>query len=247
MKYIGVVAIIVSFFVGISLAQEITVVTEEWPPFNYTENGKVIGIATEVVEAVFAKAQLSAPIKVYPWARAYHMALIDANVVIYTIARIPEREPLFHWIGPITPTTKERLYKLRSRSDIVLTSLEDAKKYQIGVLRAGMAHQLLLTKGFEENMQIQAVPLQDRNIKKLFAGRIDLIAISDVMLPPEMKKIGESMDALEETSVVLSEVDSYMAFSKSTPIEVVERVRTAFRQVKATGLIEQVSAKYLTK
>lgn len=226
-----------------SVAQEISVVTEEWPPFNYTENGKVIGLSTEVVEAVFAHAQIPVKITVYPWARAYNLALEDANVAIYTIGRTPERESLFHWIGPITPRAKEALYKLKTRSDIVIATIEDLKQYHIGVIRQEIVHQILSAQGFEDGTQVQAVPTQEQNIKKLFAGRIDLLGSLDLVLAVEMKKAGLTMNELAE-AFVLTEGPGYLAFSKATPIEVVERVRAAFEYVNAQGLIKQVTDKY---
>lgn len=44
---------------GTARAESLTIVTEEMPPFNYTENGNVTGMATEVVRAVLDRAALS--------------------------------------------------------------------------------------------------------------------------------------------------------------------------------------------
>ncbi len=55
-------------------AQSIQIVTEEFPPHNYTQLGRVTGMSTEVVLAVFAEMNVPAEIKIYPWARAYEMA-----------------------------------------------------------------------------------------------------------------------------------------------------------------------------
>jgi hypothetical protein len=52
-------------------ATDITVVTENWPPFQEVINGCVDGVATQIVRAVLEEADLTASFGIYPWARAY--------------------------------------------------------------------------------------------------------------------------------------------------------------------------------
>nr|BFE97768.1 hypothetical protein GCM10020185_83040 [Pseudomonas brassicacearum subsp. brassicacearum] len=71
------------------------IVTEELPPYNMTQNGRMTGMSTEVVQAVLKEVGMDAPIHSMPWARAYELALNESNVLIYSIVRTPAREPLF--------------------------------------------------------------------------------------------------------------------------------------------------------
>ena len=75
----------VTFFLGMvicciisttSFAEEITIVTENFPPFNYEEptTGKIAGLGTEIVQAVLEEVSVQANIMLLPWARAYKMA-----------------------------------------------------------------------------------------------------------------------------------------------------------------------------
>ena len=47
-------------------AQTLKVVTSDFPPFQFESGGKVIGITTEIVEAVVKNAGFSIDIKSYP-------------------------------------------------------------------------------------------------------------------------------------------------------------------------------------
>lgn len=82
-------------------AEEITAVTEDYPPYNYEENGKVTGLSTEIVKATLDEAEIKYSIKTYPWSRAIEMAENGENVLIFTITRNKERERNFKWVGPI--------------------------------------------------------------------------------------------------------------------------------------------------
>ncbi|MDX7833812.1 hypothetical protein SJS03_21745, partial [Aeromonas dhakensis] len=57
-------------------------------------------------------------IQLLPWARAYQMAQYDPNTVIFSMIRLPEREALFHWVGPIGPRVT-RVYRRAKRDDVV--------------------------------------------------------------------------------------------------------------------------------
>ncbi|MCB1974474.1 MAG: hypothetical protein KDE65_08450, partial [Burkholderiaceae bacterium] len=72
-----------------SQAQPIRAVTET-TPYTYIEGDKVVGTATEVVELTLQRAGLKDySVHLYPWARAYDMALKEPGVLIFLIARTP--------------------------------------------------------------------------------------------------------------------------------------------------------------
>ncbi|MFC6476827.1 hypothetical protein ACFQDN_09900 [Pseudomonas asuensis] len=83
------------------MAEPIQVVTEE-SQFITLRNGRIGGAATEVVELTLNRAgQTDYKINLYPWARAYDIATNQPNVLIYLVARTPEREALFKWVGRV--------------------------------------------------------------------------------------------------------------------------------------------------
>ena len=77
-------------------AQTVQVVTET-TLFVFMQDGKIAGPATEVVKKTLQLAGINDyRLNIYPWARAYDMALNEPNVLIYLVARTPERETRFH-------------------------------------------------------------------------------------------------------------------------------------------------------
>ena len=79
-------------------------VTEEYPPFNFTADGKRQGIATDTLVEMLKLAgsnQTRADIAFLPWARAYNLAVNKQNVLLYSTTRTEAREKLFKWVGPI--------------------------------------------------------------------------------------------------------------------------------------------------
>ncbi len=216
------------------------VVTEHSPPLQYAEGGKVFGPAVDIVEAVLREAGLAWRIQAMPWARAYKTATTQPDVLIFSISRTREREPLFTWVGPIVPI-RYGLYALRSRQDIVVGSLEDAKRYLTGVVNQDVRHQYLLGQGFPEGKQSGLFPVSDQelNYRMLFAGRIDLIAMGNLACLSgrvECSKLRKVVD--------LEALDSglYMAFSRGSHPGWVDRVRSAFASLRDSGALQKLQA-----
>ncbi len=215
-------------------AQALQVVTED-TSYSYLENGDVGGPATRVVRAVLERAGIrDYQLNLYPWARAYEMATSQANVLIYLIARTPEREQRFKWAAELLQI-RYHLYKLAERTDVVVSSLDDARRYSIGVVRQDVRQQYLRRKGFR---QLIVSAGNEENFQKLIAGRIDLIPLP----PSDMLKLCEKtrFDCKRLQRVLtLDELGTglYMAFSKTTADELVARVAAAYEALRAEGRV----------
>lgn len=230
----------------LSAAPQLTVVTEYLPPLNYQDGDKVRGIATEIVAATLRIAGLDAVPRVYPWARAISMAEQQENVLIYCIARIPEREKRFQWIGPLFPFS-ESIYKLSRRQDIQLATLEQAKQYQIGVIRGYAVHEMLKREGFVDNVHLQLAKDQGQNLRKLFSGKTDLLVGSALDLRWRLQRhpeIGSFDDLSRALYLEKSFTHVYMAFGLKTRPEIVARIRHAFEQIQADGTLDQILGRY---
>lgn len=111
---------------------QITYMTEDYPPDNFVRNGTLTGYSVDLLKALWKKMGCpEQPIQVLPWARGYHNALEMPNHMLFTMARTPEREKLFHWVGPIY-RTQIALIGLADRG-LTLTKLGDAQAYVTAV------------------------------------------------------------------------------------------------------------------
>ncbi|NQZ11681.1 MAG: transporter substrate-binding domain-containing protein, partial [Algicola sp.] len=169
----------------------ILITTEHWPPNNYlSKQGKIIGKATEKVRKIFEKAGLHFTIKLYPWARAYHLAMNEPNTAVYSIVRSTQREALFQWVCPLIKQQPLYFVHLTKRKDIVLDQLTDAKKYLIATTRNEFDHQFLLQNGFVEGQHFELTADDQTNIKMLLIGRTDLFISSEQTIARNISQHG---------------------------------------------------------
>ncbi len=235
-------ALCLSLISSLINAEDLQVVSEDFPPFNFQQDGVTKGLASEVVTAVLKEAKLSANVNFYPWARAYMLALHQRNHLIYSIARIPEREELFYWVGSISPY-QTSFYKLKSRSDIKINSLEDAKRYLIGVSLADVTTVYLQEKGFS---RLQMVPDDTQNLHKLTAGRVDIIAYEENSFLHKVREQNLNPQDYERVFRVQDLTDElYMALSRNSDLMLFTKLRKSLKRIKENGVYEGIHQRYL--
>lgn len=226
---------------------EIRIVTEELPPYNMTQGGRITGISTEVVQAVLKEVGMSAPIQSMPWARAYDTALNLENVLIYSITRTPQREKLFKWVGDIAPM--HWYLFARAGSSIRLASLDDARKYQIAAVKEDAGEQYLLFQGFVAGKNLQSSNKYQYNYDKLKNGRADLWISLELNALHLIREAGEEPERTVVRALSLPELDGEnglnMAFSLKTPDALVERFRKALQSVHRNGTYDAILKKWL--
>ncbi|WP_319521945.1 transporter substrate-binding domain-containing protein [uncultured Desulfosarcina sp.] len=242
MKFLLGIIVCIFGMTYLAEAQELTVLTTTWAPYSYEENGNITGLATKIVRAVLKKAEISADINHYPWKRAIITAGDEKNILIYPLIRTPERETNFVWVAPVF-NAEICLFRLKKRKDIVLTSLGDAKKYTIGVLRGAAMHQHLLSRGFEDGKQLVVLGSNRKIAELLFRERIDLAADNPLVLSYETKQLGYPIHESEKV-LQLFEDEAYMAFGKGSSNDYVNRLKEAFEDLRADGTLEAIYKKY---
>jgi polar amino acid transport system substrate-binding protein len=230
-------------------AAGLRVVTEEYPPYNYTEGGRLTGLATEVVRAVLAKVGVEAEFSVDEWQRSYDIALAEPNVLIYSIGRSAEREDLFKWVGDVAPPSRIFLFALTHRVErrqIRVASLDDARAYRIGTVAGDFRERYLVGEGFTVGRELVRGANVHVNMSDLFKAKVDLTPLPDLVGFTLARRMG--LDPLALTTVLeltgIPPGANQMAFSRQTPDELVERFRAALAQVRSDGTYDRIVASY---
>ena len=224
------------------LSAELTILTENLPPLNYLQDGVLVGPSVEIVREIQRRVGSHEEIKVYPWARAYKMALEEENVVLFGTTYTKERQDKFKWVGPLA--TKRDILVAKKGSGIKINSLEDAKKVKrIGTLRDDTRGRLLKRLGFTN---LEPVSDEQKNAKKLVLGRIDLWTYKKPGLKTVCELAGVDYNEIEEV-YHLRKSDLMIAFSKKTSDSIVERWKHAFDEMLADGTIMKIRKKWNAK
>ena len=230
-----------------------SIVTENFPPYNYIKGDKLTGISTEIIQNILEKTGMTdeVSIKLLPWEEAYNQALNDSNTIIYSLTRIPQREDSFKWVGPIATNYWYLFAKKQDKEEsmlekaVTITNLDQAKdsKYKIGVQKDGAISTYLLDKGFK-NLVPEVTNVE--NAKNLISGKIQLWGASELVASSIMRQIGETPYILEKVFTVRKK-DLYIGFNIDVSDEVVQKFQKALDQMKTDGTYDMILNEYYTK
>jgi polar amino acid transport system substrate-binding protein len=226
-----IVLLITNIIVQTAFADDkILVVTESWYPYNYLDKtGGIVGKSTEVVKAVLDDTGLDYAIEMNPWSRAFNIASSQANVLIYSILRTPDRENFFHWICPISILEQHKVYKLSSRMDVDVNTEQEIKKYTTGVTDNTFLHKYMSNLGFVDGENLQVNSDDSVSIKMFLAGRIDLLVSLESSMMRTLIQKGLDTSIVSPLFTLPGKIypPNCMALSKQTPINVVNKIRQA--------------------
>ncbi|MEJ1297303.1 MAG: ABC transporter substrate-binding protein [Candidatus Sedimenticola sp. (ex Thyasira tokunagai)] len=239
MKNLHSLGILASLLVGILFSsanvmadpfKNLTFLTENYAPYNYSKDGKLQGISIGLMLRIFKRAGSSKTvndIQLLPWARAYRLAQDKKNTVLFVMTRTKSRENMFKWVGPITPTTIAVIAKKSLRAKI--DNFTDLNKYKIGAIRDDIG-ELLLKKNGLSSSNIHLTNSSVSTAKMLASGRIDMWAYESQVALWNLMEIGENSDDYE-VLYLLEESMLYIALQKDTDDTVVTSMQEALDAV----------------
>lgn len=135
---------------SLALAQDpdnILYMTENYPPYNFVENGQLKGISVDLMVLMLEKLgskKTREDIRIFPWPRGYQGVLNRPNTSLFAMTRTEEREKLFNWVGPFY-AEKIVLIARKSRQ-IKISSIKDLVRYKIGVVSKDVGELVLAEK-----------------------------------------------------------------------------------------------------
>ncbi|MBI1834983.1 MAG: transporter substrate-binding domain-containing protein [Burkholderiales bacterium] len=210
---------------GHSHAQTLSIYCEEDRPLQfYDQDHQLTGLGVDVLQEIQKRVGNKDKIQVVPWSRGMSKLNHDPNTILMTMARTPEREALYQWIGPIA-SVEYALYG-KADSELKIDNIEDAKKiHLIGVYRDDIRDQTLTRLGFNN---LDRASSNISSFKKLMIA--SGYQVSDVKLIFPLFKSG-----------------LYFGVSKATNPTIVSKWNRALNDIKSDKTFLKIQRKYFTE
>ncbi len=243
MKFFLKVIFALAILSSLIKADDIKLMTEIFSPYQFKDSmdGHLIGISTEIVQAIQKEIGDESNIKLYPWVRGNKILDKKKNSALFSMMRTSSREDKYKWVGPLDKM--EMVFFKKKGSNITLTSLEDARKVKsIGVTKKVANYEILHAKGFK-NLDVVGGS-DDKNIKKLLKGRIDLWPYVKAAGLYNAKKLGQEGMIVPIPNVVLAKGDLYIAFNKQTDDSIINKWQNALDKLVKNGTVAKIKARY---
>lgn len=221
-------------------AQHLRVYTEINAPLQYLgEDGKLTGLAVDVVKEIQRRVGNTDPIELVPWARGYVELETLPDVALFATARTAQRNELFKWVGPFDETAFCLFVKADSR--ITLKDLAEAKSLRaIGVYTNDVRDLYLTKEGFRN---LERTVDNVANVKKLISGRIDAFASAEVSIEELARSAGHKREDMR-VALTFLKVQQFIAFSRKTPDATVKAWSEAFEAMRKDHTFERIFRAY---
>jgi len=205
--------------------------TEEYPPWNYEENGQAKGVSVDLLtEAALLSGIVikKDDITVMPWSEAYSNVLNNEGSAVFATVKLPEREDKFKWAGPIGTEIKSVFSK--RDSGITIENEKDLNGYKIAVVKDDAAADELTNAGYDSKSLIVTNDPEEM-VMAVMNSEADLFCYGEDAAKYYSAEITGSYDFFE-TVYMLEEYGLYYAFSIDTPDEYVNKIQSGIDSLK---------------
>jgi len=227
------------------MSEPLQLVTLQYPPYEYQENGQIKGVVIDLVTEIFDRMDVSIEIFVLPWARAIRNIEQGSADAIFTAYKTPEREKFADYsIEVLMPQVVSLfirkgegikfdgdLNKLNSKSFGVVNKVSYGKKIDHAIQNGVLASIQLANSG-------------ELNMKKLLAKRIDILVSNKYGAWDTLKKLNKQNE-VEELIPEVQNVPSYIAFSKARKLSHIrDKFDVILKRMKQDGSYENIIQDY---
>ncbi|WP_306294388.1 ABC transporter substrate-binding protein [Shewanella sp. Scap07] len=232
--------IIVSLIIAghsVATAASLRLLTEEWAPMSYEQDGLPHGYMIELVNLLKTEFTLppSQNIEILPWARGYAIAQSSSDVMLFATSINDERLQMFDFVGPVATTN---IYLYTSADDpIMLNSVEDIPATDtVGVYRDSIGEGILEKV---DGLELLVASFPHQSARQLVRKRVRFWSQADVAVEMLLKEIGSDISQIKPV-LKLSQIELYFAFSRGTDKQVIEAWYQALLAVQQSGQFDEL-------
>lgn len=215
--------------------------TESFAPLSYLEGEEARGFSCDLLRLMAAEAGLAVRIAVMPWPRAVQEAAAQANSVLFSLVRLPEREARYTWVGPALPR-RLLIYRLSRRTDVRVRRLADLKHLRVGVARESAAAAQLTAAGLRPQAQLELGLDDTTNLRKLLAGRMDLVVLMEGAARWQLRELGLPLDTLTPVLPLDTEHAYWFGLQAGADPTLARRLQDALDRLRQDGRHERLRA-----
>lgn len=223
-------------------AASIKAYAEALPPLNFQDGSRVGGFASDLLREMAREAGHDVQLEIMPWMRAYRTVKQAPGSALYSIARSPDREALFKWVGPIAPR-RIMLYAQTQRQEVAIAGRQDLPRYRHAVLSGSSAASQLQQMGVP-TAQMEYGHSDEVNLKKLLLGRADTVVMLDWAMRWQQKLQQVDAARIRPVWTVDQRYQYWFAFNKDTDPAVLRSLQQALDRLRTDGRLAELKHRY---
>lgn len=215
-------------------------------PTSYVENGKQTGILIDIIHEAFERAGYSVEIQLMPWARGLRWVKEGYVDGIFSAYITTERQEYLIYAQEELIIQRQAFFV---SVDSTITFDGDINKLadkSIGIIN-GTSYGPKLDDALEKGVfkRVDQALNSRSNVRKLLAGRIDIIPSYRHVALNTAKTLGQAHQ-IKELQPALEEIPSYLAFTQKKDFsQVIKDFNKALASMKSDGTYDRIFNQYL--
>lgn len=239
--------LLVLLFTAPAAAETITLVADEWCPYNCVPETDAPGYMVEIAQKAFGDAGHDVKYETLNWARAVADARTGAYVGIIGAAKTDAEDFVY---PEVALGQDDSLFFVRKGHPWKYAGIDSLRDQRVGVIR-GYSYGDEIDKYLEELGESEHVQIasgdsgMETNIRKLMAERIDVVIANPFVFRSEAQKMG-LLDKIESAGAHGVPTLLYIGVSPAHPkaAEYAELLSKTVQQMRASGELATLLAKY---
>ncbi len=224
----------------------IKITFSQFPPFEFSKDEKAVGFTVDLISDIFKAAGYEPQFISLPWKRALEAAKAGEVDIITHLRRSEEREKYFIYSNPIIYS--QHYFFKKKTLDIYPISFSELNSYTIATVNGYFYGDKFDDAHFKHLVPIATSEPAISNLRKLIAGRVDLVACQVNVcgyLIDQHKEEFAGIDYIASLPIDVTE-PTYIAFPKVN-LERSEHLLQVFNAGLAQYIAEGKKAKLIAK
>ncbi len=219
-------------------------ISEEYAPYNYTEDGVPTGISVDVLQHIWQRLEIQrdvSDIRVLPWARGYRIAQDDTNACLFLTTVTDPRRELFQFVEPVVDVSIAIIGPVEAEGRPEINTIDDLEPLTIGVVRDDIGEHLLDHLGARSSVIRTDSP--HILVRMLRGQRFDAVAYDSHVTRWNMRQENIDPDDYADLFVLSHGVMGYACHRDMDPA-LIEQLQKALDALLADGTVETIIRQY---
>jgi polar amino acid transport system substrate-binding protein len=239
---IGIIVGII-FLIGTASGEAKKILLSEegaWPPYTYESEGTPTkGLSLELMEEIFHRLQIPYELKLYPQQRCIEQMKTGERDAMTLISKSRDREDFLDFTIPVMESPGLLYYSADRSQPIQWNNFSDLRHYKIGIV-IGYNYGEAFNKA-RKQLNVQEVVKIEQNLKKLLAGRIDIIFANQDEISEIIKKNPDYKGKIRTAEKPYISYTYHMGFSKKSEARwLIPSINQVILEMKADGTLARI-------
>lgn len=212
------------------------------PPLSFEEGGRVQGLFADLFREMAAQLGLPAAVEIQPFLRIQQAAMLGPGMVAFPLVRLPEREEMYLWIGPVL-RRRVMLYRLAQRSELEFKGWSHLGSAQVLVNKGTATHRKLLEDFRVPPAQLQLSANYTTALRMLVAGRAEYLAMNELAAAWAARQLGLASDLLRPVQELDGE-GAYWFGVVPAARALAQQLQEALEQLRRQGRVDALRRQY---